>query len=106
MRPDWLACVALTCTTYSRRLGRTYLDLVREVRVQRAYQLLVSRPQCSISEIAESAGYTTRTMCRHFVKVLGATPSELRRRVPVGRRMPEKLAARGSSRVTRRRALG
>lgn len=62
-----------------RHLGRTYLQLIREARVQRACRLLKQSPQCSISEIADSTGYTPRSMCRDFMKVLGMTPSMLRR---------------------------
>lgn len=68
-----------------QQLGRTYLGLVRETRVQRARHLLESSPQWSISEVAEAAGYTTRSMCRDFVRTLGMTPSQMRTRVPVVR---------------------
>lgn len=62
-----------------RHLGRTYLDVVREVRVRRACRLLEESPHSSISEVADSAGYTPRSMCRDFMRVLGLTPSMLRR---------------------------
>lgn len=68
-----------------QQLGRTYLGLVREIRVQRACQLLESCPQSSISEVAEATGYTTRSMCRDFVRILGVTPSQTRTRIPVVR---------------------
>jgi transcriptional regulator GlxA family with amidase domain len=63
-----------------RQLNRSYLELVTETRVRRAHEMLMSSPQRNISEIADNAGYTTRTMCRHFRKVFGAPPAEIRRR--------------------------
>jgi AraC-like DNA-binding protein len=62
-----------------RELGRSYLDLVRETRARRARQALAASPHSSITEVADQVGYTTRTMCRDFLKVFGATPSQLRR---------------------------
>lgn len=61
------------------QIGRSYLDLLREARAHRARRLLVDSPHSSISEVADLAGYSTRTLCRDFLKVFGVTPSQMRR---------------------------
>ena len=61
-----------------RQMGKTFTQLSREVRVQRAWSLMSASPHLTIEEVAEAAGYSTKTMCRHFKDVFGRTPSDCR----------------------------
>ena len=62
-----------------RDAGMSCTTVIRARRVNRATVLLLRFPEKSITEIAFLCNYEPQTMYRHFLAVLGKTPSELRR---------------------------
>jgi AraC-like DNA-binding protein len=62
--------------------GLPCTQVIRNRRVDRAITMLVRFPDKTITEIAFMCNYEPQTMYRHFLTVLGKTPSEIRRRDP------------------------
>jgi two-component system response regulator YesN len=62
-------------------LGRSILDEIQSVRLERAMRLL-SETKLQISKIAELAGFgTTNYFVRYFKRHMGETPTEFRQRI-------------------------
>lgn len=62
----------------NRHLKKSFLDIVNDLRVERAKELL-SQPQRRVSEIAEAVGYAdVAHFSRTFKRITGQTPMEYR----------------------------
>lgn len=77
------ACLSgLSTRTLQRRLaaaGHSFSDLLDQVRVQVASELL-KNTEASVSEVAQQVGYTSQpNFCRAFKRWTGMTPGEFRR---------------------------
>ena len=61
------------------RAGRTFLELVTDIRLQKAVTLLLFSEQ-PVEEISENIGYkSTASFYKHFRKKYGMTPNEYRK---------------------------
>jgi AraC-like DNA-binding protein len=66
---------------YLRVFGKSVRDLMRDIQVRRAEQLLRSGHR-SIAEVAEMSGFgTVMTLYRVFASLRGAKPTEFQRKV-------------------------
>ncbi|MBN8733867.1 MAG: helix-turn-helix transcriptional regulator, partial [Acidobacteria bacterium] len=67
-------------------MGMNYSAYVEELRVNRAYELLVGEGGMSLAEIAEEAGFCDQChLSRHFRRRFGASPGRVRAREREGR---------------------
>jgi len=69
---------------FARKVGITFSELLKVLRIESTLDELEYR-DCAISDLAERSGYQSCcTFSRAFKEVIGATPSEYRRRVLCG----------------------
>ncbi len=67
------------CKVFQRIYGTSPMRWLWKFRTVLAYQLIISLPHKSLTEIAFSCGFTSSAhFSRNFKKVYGLTPSELR----------------------------
>ncbi|TDF99773.1 response regulator transcription factor [Paenibacillus piri] len=65
---------------FKQESGKGYVQYVTEIRLQVARQLLISRQELQVSEIARQVGYwDDKHFSKQFKREIGMTPSEYRR---------------------------
>lgn len=62
-----------------RDLDMCYGALIRRKRVERVLTAMATYPAKSLAEIGLEEGYDSLTMYRHFIMVVGVSPSAVRR---------------------------
>ena len=93
-----VACMEATylSSVFHARVGITFRDWVRYVRITRAMSLLAEK-EISVKEVAAAVGYQDlRTFCRGFKYVAGVTPGVFRNamRPEIRQRLLEQFRAR------------
>lgn len=64
----------------NQQLRTTFYDYVNQWRVARAKELLATRPDLSVEQVAEQSGFNSLTSFRrYFTKAVGTTPSKWRK---------------------------
>lgn len=62
---------------FKSKTGKNFYDYLSDVRIQKAKELLISRPQDKIYEIGNQVGYEEIiTFNRNFKKIVGVSPRE------------------------------
>ena len=77
----FLFCRSYGCKLVKKHLGKTFSEILREMRVAKAQQYLIEEPSLLIYEISDKCGFREqKRLYEAFIKVHGISPTEYRRR--------------------------
>ena len=77
----FLFCRSYGCKLFKKHLGKTFSEILREMRVAKAQQYLIEEPSLLIYEISDKCGFREqKRLYEAFIKVHGISPTEYRRR--------------------------
>lgn len=77
----FLICRSYGCKLFKKHFGKTFLEMLREIRVAKAQEYLIEEPTLLIYEIADKCGFREQTqLYEAFKKIHGISPTEYRRR--------------------------
>ena len=77
----FLFCRSYGCKLFKKHVGKTFSEILREIRVSRVQQYLVEEPSLLIYEIADKCGFhEQKRLYEVFKKIHGISPTEYRRR--------------------------
>ena len=71
-------------TVFRKKTGTTFIKYLTEVRLHKAKELLITKPEMKVHDVASAVGYSSQ---RHFTNLFHeyfhCYPSEIRKRVSV-----------------------
>ncbi len=74
-------CRSYGCKLFKKHFGKTFLEMLREIRVAKAQEHLMEKPPLRIYEIADKCGFREqKQLSKAFKKIHGISPTEYRRR--------------------------
>ena len=74
-------CRSYGCKLFKKHFGKTFLEMLREIRVAKAQEYLIEEPTLLIYEIADKCGFREqKQLYEAFKKIHGISPTEYRRR--------------------------
>lgn len=77
----FLICRSYGGKLFKKHFGKTFLEMLREVRVAKAQEYLIEEPTLLIYEIADKCGFREqKQLSKAFKKIHGISPTEYRRR--------------------------
>ena len=69
------------CDSFKHDFGYTINEYIRDIRIQKAKQLLAESPNITIEDICFTVGYSSRSYFQHlFKKITQLTPSQYRKK--------------------------
>ena len=70
------------CKLFKKYLGKTFLEKLREIRVEKAQQFLIGEPSLLIYEIAYKCGFrSSKRLHEAFIKIHGISPVLYKKKV-------------------------
>ena len=77
----FLICRSYGGKLFKKHFGKTFLEMLREIRVAKAQEYLIEEPTLLIYEIADKCGFREqKQLYEAFKKIHGISPTEYRRR--------------------------
>ena len=83
----FLFCRSYGCKLVKKHLGKTFSEILREMRVAKAQQYLIEEPSLLIYEISDKCGFREqKRLYEAFIKVHGISPTEYRRKMNISKK--------------------
>lgn len=80
----FLFCRSYGCKLFKKHLGKTFSEILREIRIAKAEQYLMEKPPLLIYEFADKCGFREqKRLYEAFKKIHGISPTEYRKKMNI-----------------------